>query len=103
MNIDLISREELFRKLCEDTKEGTFEFTESQAEAADKIIRYVVKIIQDIPSVNAVPLDKLCEILSDNSDCPPEHSPVRDYCIGKSCAECWKSVLMEWMEDDYNS
>lgn len=103
MNIDLISREELFRKLCEDTKEGTFEFTESQAEAADKIVRYVVKIIQDIPSADAVPLDKLCKILGYGSDCPPGHSSTQDNCYIKTCAECWKSVLMEWIEDDYNS
>lgn len=103
MKNDLISREELFRKLCEDTKEGTFEFTESQAEAADKIVRYVVKIIQDIPSVNVVLLDNLCELLSKNADCPHEHSTIQDNCYIKTCTECWKSVLKEWMEDDYNS
>lgn len=95
----MISREELFRKLCEDTKEGTFEFTESQAETADKIIRYIVKIIQDIPSVNAVPLDKLCNILGDNSDCPPEHSATQDNCYIKTCTECWKRIILEWMEE----
>lgn len=54
-------------------------------------------------SVPAVPLEKMCKILADNNDCPTEHNPVQDCCIGKSCTECWKSVLMEGMEDDYNS
>lgn len=59
--------------------------------------------IKHAPTVDAVPLDELCKILADNNDCPPGHNPVQDYCFGKSCAECWKSVLMEWMEDDCNS
>lgn len=47
---------------------------------------------------NAVTLDKLCELLAKNADCPPEHSPVRDHCK-ENCAECWRSVLEEWMEE----
>ena len=50
--------------------------------------------IWNVPSVPAVPLDKLCALLGENADCPPEH----DRCKG-NCAECWKSVLKEWMEE----
>ena len=57
------------------------------------------KLIEDAPSVPAVPLDKLCEMFAKNADCPPEHSPVQDHCIQTKCAECWKSVLEEWMEE----
>ena len=56
------------------------------------------KLIEDEPSVSAVPLDKLCALLAQNADCPPEHSPVQDHCKG-NCAECWESVLKEWMEE----
>ena len=61
---DLISRKAVQEALCADTEEGTFTFTEDQAEAADKIIRYVVKTLRSVPSVPAVPLDKLCEWLA---------------------------------------
>lgn len=57
--MDLISREALFNDMCEDREEGTFDFTDEQAEAADKIIRYIIDRIQAQPSVPAVPLDKL--------------------------------------------
>jgi hypothetical protein len=43
-------------------------------------------------------LDSLCALLAKNADCPPEHSPVQDHCK-ENCAECWKSVLKEWMEE----
>ena len=52
-----------------------------------------------MPTVDAVPLDKLCEMFAKNADCPPEHSPVQDHCNQAKCAECWKSVLKEWMEE----
>ena len=55
--------------------------------------------IREIPSVPAVPLDKLCEMFAKNADCPPEHSPVQEHCNQAKCAECWKSVLKEWMEE----
>lgn len=46
----------------------------------------------------AVPLDKLCELLATNVDCPSAHNPPIDHCIGTGCVECWKSLLEEWME-----
>lgn len=53
---DLISRKALLDDLCEDRGEGTFEFTESQAEAADKIVRYVTGRIEAQPSAPAAPV-----------------------------------------------
>lgn len=55
--------------------------------------------IEHAQTVDAVPLDELCELFAKNADCPPEHSPVQDHCIQAKCAECWKSVLKEWMEE----
>lgn len=58
-----------------------------------------ISIIEELPSIPAVPLDELCELLAKNADCPPEHSPIMDHCIENKCAECWKTVLKEWVEE----
>jgi hypothetical protein len=100
---DLISRKALLADLCEDREEGTFEFTDVQAEAADRIIRYVDSRIEKLPSVPAVPLDKLCEYL--NSVIYPciicKESPGPQ-CNAKRKG-CWNRVLTKWMEglDDH--
>ena len=101
---DLISRKAVQEALCADTEEGTFTFTEDQAEAADKIIRYVVKTLRSVPSVPAVPLDKLCEWLAEHSvNIPCETCSYfsNDYCtaigdMNKPCpnkAEDWEKAL----------
>lgn len=102
--MDLISKKALLSDLCEDREEGTFCFTDSQAEAADKIIVYVTKRINAQPPVPAVPLDKLCEWLN-------VHCGRPNYCNDRLCGECnldgegyeyetcWKTLLTEWMEE----
>ncbi len=47
----LISRDALIKDLCEDRPEGTFDFTKTQAEAADRILRYVAQRIDAQPAV----------------------------------------------------
>lgn len=88
---DLISRKALLNDMCEDREEGTFEFTDEQAEAADKIIRYIIDRIQAQPSVPAVPLDKLCEWL--------EGAEKEGLCC-LDCADLLrsKSFVTKWME-----
>ena len=81
---DLISRKAVQEALCADTEEGTFTFTEDQAEAADKIIRYVVKTLRSVPSVPAVPLDKLCEWLAAENVTVPCN--LCDYFKGGKCS-----------------
>lgn len=76
----------------------------SREAAIDSIKDPVVKDfamhgLKNVPSVSAMPLDKLCALLAKNADCPPEHSPVQDHCK-ENCAECWKSVLKEWTEEE---
>ena len=108
--MDLISREALLNDLCEDREEGTFCFTDSQAEAADKIIVYVTKRINAQPSVPAVPLDKLCEWLSENSSnipCSSCANFANEYCtaMGDKSRPCpnsaddWRKVITKWMEE----
>lgn len=106
---DLISRNALQDALCADTEEGTFTFTEDQAEAADKIIRYVVKTLRSVTSVPAVPLDKLCEWLALNSiviPCECCQNFVNDSCaaIGDANKPCpnsagdWQQAITKMME-----
>jgi hypothetical protein len=60
------------------------------------------------PTVNAVPLDKLCLLLHDIAGCPCYSQPGEDMCnrlIGDQCntewddVECWKRFLTKWMEE----
>lgn len=55
MNNDLINREALLIDLSQDREDGTFEFSEEQAEAADKIIRYAYSRIIAQPAVPGLP------------------------------------------------
>ena len=107
MKDGLISREALLNDLCEDREEGTFEFTAKQAEAVDKVMRYINDRIQAQPSVPAVPLDKLCVWLTKfgcpceiNEDMCDEAHGV-DRCIGifNSSAFCWQYWLTKMMEE----
>lgn len=64
----------------------------------------VDKLIQNAPSVPAVPLDKLCEWLNVHCERP-------NYCNDRLCGECnldgegfeyepcWEKLLTEWMEE----
>jgi len=108
--MDLISKKALLNDLCEDREEGTFCFTDSQAEAADKIIMYVTKRINAQPSVPAVPLEPLAKWLSENSiNIPCEACPnfSNEYCtaIGDASKPCpktandWWRAITEWMEE----
>lgn len=107
--MDLIRRKALSNDLCEDREEGTFVFTDEQAEAADKIIRYVVGRIQAQPSVPAVPLEPLARWITENLDprcdcdyCFNEDTDFED----RECCNCpkmsedqVKEKLKKWMEE----
>lgn len=85
MKDDLISRKALIDDLCQDRKEGTFDFTEKQAEAAVKIVRYVNGRIEAQPSVPAVPLEPLCRYLEVYA-----RTPIYNM---RHAAEWWKEEL----------
>ena len=71
------------------------------------------KLIEDAPSIPAVPLDKLCEFLAGiygspcqlaEIDCYPQCEPDREgMCLGMRSNDvtCWKSYLTKWMEGLY--
>ena len=62
--------------------------------------------IKNAPTVDAVPLDKLCEWLAKYIGFPCNYSPIdeemADYC-GDQCEMddigCWEKVLSKWMEE----
>ena len=106
---DLISRKALLNDLCQDREEGTFEFSETQAEAANKIVRYVTGRIEAQHSVPAVPLDKLCKWMAEHSigiPCESCRHFSNDYCtaigdMNNPCpnkAEDWQRAIKGWME-----
>ena len=62
-------------------------------------------LIQSVPTVHAVPLDKLCEWLANSFSDPPccvlENVRCKMECRGftqMDYSECWRYVLTKWME-----
>lgn len=60
------------------------------------------RLIEDMPTIPAVPLDKLCEWLGALCDtpCMIAEGICERNCQGykPSDAECWKTVITKWME-----
>jgi hypothetical protein len=95
--MDLISRKAAIEAL---------EFEKDCLEALERIngVEDAIEVIQQLPSVAAVPLDKLCEWLN-------VHCGRPNYCNDRLCGECnldgegfeyepcWKTLLTEWMEE----
>ena len=68
----------------------------------------LVSAMEEAPSVPAVPLDKLCELLSkgaypctilSESLCPFEKCIDTGRYSNDVSKECWKAVLTKWMEE----
>lgn len=60
----------------------------------------VYNAIGDIPSVPAVPLDKLCKFLSNEIRvCPANPDGPNEYCAFDRCEECWKDAIRRRMEE----
>lgn len=65
----------------------------------------IERAVMRLPSVPAVPLDKLCSMLAKYIGFPCNYSPIdeemADYC-GDQCKMddigCWEKVLSKWME-----
>ena len=61
----------------------------------DPVIKgYVMNALKSVPSIPAVPLDKLCEWLAENALCiiRKNITPL------KTDAGHWKDALIKWME-----
>lgn len=103
--MDLISRKVVLENL---DKRRTYELMDGRNKAYGKGIRDAIKDIEALPSVQAVPLDKLCLLLSDIAGAPCYTQNGEDKCfqlIGDSCnvkwsdKECWKRFLTKWLEE----
>ena len=65
-------------------------------------------LIGGIPTIEAVPLDKLCEWLANLFGCPCDFSPIdeemfehcKEDCVNDDI-ECWKRVLKQFMEGQH--
>ena len=113
---DLISREAAIEEF-EDMVTSVSVYGESAEAryATNARIRFIEKL-NSIPSVPAVPLDKLCELLAEMYHCPGSgwpssnracHPDCPDEAFEKLCGtdcdkhtdvERWKAFLTNWME-----
>ena len=77
---------------------------EMQTGIAEMPLEFVHNKIDELPSVPAVPLDKLCEWLSVHAGRPID-------CVGHVCSKCefdgtgvgqemcWKALITKWMNE----
>lgn len=100
---DLISREAAI-----DQAMGKLDYTDVVFDIATEF--EIVYMLRSLPSIPAVPLDKLCEFLADTLHTPApcfnneEICPHMDfgYCRlpdAPDVKECWKKILTKWMEE----
>ena len=99
--MDLISRKAAIEALGERPENWTD--TPEEIEAV-RSYDNAIDDLKSVPSVPAVPLDKLCEWLN-------VHCGRPNYCNDRLCGECnlddegfeyepcWKKLLTEWMEE----
>lgn len=92
------------------SRKAAIEALEFERDCLDGV-EDAIEIIQQLPSINAVPLDKLCELLADTLHTPApcfnneEICPRMDfgYCRlldAPDVKECWKKILTKWMEEE---
>ena len=99
--MDLISQKALLNHLNDvwltNTPNGSYDMQAAKAEG----IAIAMKAVEDFRTVPAVPLDKLCEMLSKSN----VNVPCNDDCEGCEAFDgtgdtvnCWKITLTKWME-----
>lgn len=101
---DLISRKAAVEYFM--TNMGWYDVDGYEVDDADKIRTCIEDLINGIPSVLAVPLDKLCEWLAGNawhldcSDCDAEHCDCPQlYDDSGGSPAFWKAKLTKWMKE----
>lgn len=100
---DLISRKAAVEYLM--TNMGWHDEDGYEVDDADEKRTIIEDLINGIPSIPAVPLDKLCEWLANSFSDPPcctlENVRCKMECRGftqMDYSECWRHVLIKWME-----
>jgi hypothetical protein len=112
--MDLISRKAVVEYFM--TNMGWYDVDGYKVDDADKIRTCIEDLINGIPTVPAVPLDELCELLAEMYSCPGSgwpssnracHPGCPDEAFEKLCGtdcdkhtdvERWKAFLTKWME-----
>ena len=96
--MDLIDREAAIEAMYDFMACGSFAFLQCGGELEEKI--------KSVPSIPAVPLDKLCEWLDNSFPDPPccvlENVRCKMECRGftqMDYSECWRYILTKWMEE----
>lgn len=89
--MDLIRRDDAFAALGEMPENWTD--SPEEIEAVNSWC-YAVEAINSVPSVDAVPLDKLCEWLAGYAEPPMDALTICD-----NPFEAWKMTLTNWMEE----
>lgn len=103
---DLISRKAAVEYLM--TNMGWHDEDGYEIDDADEKRTCIEDLINGVPSVPAVPLDKLCEWLAENAEFPMEvevkifYEPTEEPEIKlnriPNAAERWREKLTKWME-----
>lgn len=80
-----------------DIPDGTEEYKQGYIDGA----RHVLEEMDEAPTVDAVPLDKLCEMFSYHHVNVPCDSDCEN-CIAfdgtGNTVNCWKLIISQWME-----
>ena len=102
---DLISRKAAIEFAKDQKVKETGAYSKGQNDALN-VMKSALNNPDAIPSVPAVPLDKLCEWLAGNawhldcSDCDGEHCDCPQlYDDSGSSPAFWKAKLTKWMEE----
>ena len=98
--MDLIDREAAIEAI---DHEREILLNQGRDGAEHVVVHHARRLIEDMPTILAVPLDKLCKWLAVCTDDPPCIS-LRFCDCGIVCrekkpsdAECWKTVITKWM------
>jgi hypothetical protein len=96
-----------------DIPDGTEDYKQGYIDGA----RHVLEEMDEAPTVDAVQLDKLCELLAEMYHCPASGRPSSNHACHPDCpdeafeklcgtdcdnhidAERWKAFLEHWMEE----
>ena len=100
--MDLIDREAAIEAI---DHEREILLNQGRDGAEHVVVHHARRLIEDMPTILAVPLDKLCEWLGNSFSDPPccvlENVRCKMECRGFShmdYSECWRYILTKWME-----
>lgn len=110
--MDLIDRGAAFEAI---DHEREILLNQGRDGAEHVVVHHARRLIEDMPSIPAVPLDKLCEWLAGIYGSPCQFGEIECYpqcepdgegmCLGMRSNDvtCWKSYLTKWMEGQHDT